>query len=507
MNENLKHKILFVDDEEMSRSTFDRNFGDKYQIHFAHNPIKAKEIIASNPDIAIVVADQRMPGETGVDLLELILKQYPKIVRIISTAYSDYNVVVDAINNARVFAYIDKPWNISRLKILLERGIEYYHTSNQEEGLINISSASSNAEVCIEGDELLDIEAILKILSTIGEFDQRKNKSQIKYSLTQKDGDIVIGCQNKQTKVIRHVSLADYRTKAGQITLESDDGSISNILGPTIQPKHLEESSQSDNRRSEPSQYEYKNFRAPSQQDPNAQTIDSRVVQIKKTADEIVFFLVEMRQSFESSGLKSTDALAKLALDLDALISTFRKISENNLFENRNLTKSIEKLSAFMRPFEIGQEPIRLLVTQGIFTESSITGLFVSHNILARLFGKSLLHPSSSMILLARNGNSSENRNALVIFSLLLLSPLLVVLLAPLLKSQISQKFENLIIFSSLVGVALISATAVHKGMGKMKLDQKLSLGPGNSITLASTGAISVFLFVIIFGYKFIFRA
>jgi signal transduction histidine kinase len=58
----------------------------------------------------VLVADQRMPGMTGVQLIEVVRGEFPDVLRMLMTAYSDLDAAIDAINLGRVQRYIQKPW-------------------------------------------------------------------------------------------------------------------------------------------------------------------------------------------------------------------------------------------------------------------------------------------------------------------------------------------------------------------------------------------------------------
>ncbi len=105
-----KLKLLYVDDEKVNLTNFAIAFKREYQIFTAGSGQEALEIFKDNDDIAIVVADQRMPGMTGVELLHDIKKHNEDVVRIILTAYTEVSDIIDSINKGSIYQYIVKPW-------------------------------------------------------------------------------------------------------------------------------------------------------------------------------------------------------------------------------------------------------------------------------------------------------------------------------------------------------------------------------------------------------------
>ena len=105
-----RYAVLYVDDEPKARLYFVQAFEDDFVIYTAGDAHEAMNILEAHAsDIGVLVSDQRMPGEKGVELLEKARKLNPNLVRILVTAYSDYQTVVDAVNNGRVFRYLHKP--------------------------------------------------------------------------------------------------------------------------------------------------------------------------------------------------------------------------------------------------------------------------------------------------------------------------------------------------------------------------------------------------------------
>jgi len=70
----------------------------------------------NNQEFDLVMADYMMPGMNGVELLKKVKEMNPNIVRVLITGYSDGNIAKDAINNAEVHHYIEKPWENKNLR-------------------------------------------------------------------------------------------------------------------------------------------------------------------------------------------------------------------------------------------------------------------------------------------------------------------------------------------------------------------------------------------------------
>lgn len=124
---DLKHfPILVVDDEQDNLDAFRFNFRKLLDMHTALNGPEALKIL-ENLDAAVLVTDQRMPGMSGLELLKEASKIRPDAVGIIITAFSDMEVLIEAINLGQVYRYIAKPWDSREVRGILQQAIERFH--------------------------------------------------------------------------------------------------------------------------------------------------------------------------------------------------------------------------------------------------------------------------------------------------------------------------------------------------------------------------------------------
>ena len=109
--------VLYVDDEEMALKYFTRAFENTFPILTALNATDGYRLLEQNRErIGLVITDQRMPGEKGVQFLERARQLHPRAIRILTTAYSDLNVAIEAVNSGAIYKYVTKPWDIPQLR-------------------------------------------------------------------------------------------------------------------------------------------------------------------------------------------------------------------------------------------------------------------------------------------------------------------------------------------------------------------------------------------------------
>lgn len=124
MNES--PEILYIDDEPNNLLSMKAAFRLHYKIHTAIDTAEARKILEANPDIRVIFCDQRMPGETGVEFLASIKKDFPRPVRILLTAHADMETVIDAVNRGHIFRFVRKPWVEEELLSSIEEANKFY---------------------------------------------------------------------------------------------------------------------------------------------------------------------------------------------------------------------------------------------------------------------------------------------------------------------------------------------------------------------------------------------
>lgn len=131
------HHILYVDDEVKALQYFRECFEDEYVIHIADNAGDGFALLQEHGDrIGVLITDQRMPGETGVELMEKARKLNPNLVRILVTAYAEYQTAVDAVNSGRAFRYLHKPWDPEEIDGVLSQAVSYYDALAERDRLL-----------------------------------------------------------------------------------------------------------------------------------------------------------------------------------------------------------------------------------------------------------------------------------------------------------------------------------------------------------------------------------
>jgi DNA-binding NtrC family response regulator len=129
--------ILIVDDEKNIREGLGRSLEmDGYTVLLAEDGKQGWNLV-NEEQVDLVIADLRMPGMSGGDLLKRISSSYPTIPVIILTGHGTVETAVEAMRNG-AFDFVTKPVNLGRLSLLVERALSnrelvLQHRSLQEE--------------------------------------------------------------------------------------------------------------------------------------------------------------------------------------------------------------------------------------------------------------------------------------------------------------------------------------------------------------------------------------
>jgi signal transduction histidine kinase len=119
-----RHAVLIVDDQPENVNLLANLLGDRYTLFKARDGAAALEILRRH-DVHLILTDQRMPGMTGVELLEKARRIRPECVRMLVTAYPDVQNAIEAINRGHVSRYITKPFDPDALRLEIARELEH----------------------------------------------------------------------------------------------------------------------------------------------------------------------------------------------------------------------------------------------------------------------------------------------------------------------------------------------------------------------------------------------
>lgn len=131
-----KPRVLVVDDEEQNLVIFKTSFRRELKVSTASSAKAAIELIESQDEpFPVIVTDQKMPEMTGVDLLVRVRERWPDSIRMVLTAYTDVDSIIDAINRGNVYKFIYKPWDREELLRTILNAVETFELRQRNKAL------------------------------------------------------------------------------------------------------------------------------------------------------------------------------------------------------------------------------------------------------------------------------------------------------------------------------------------------------------------------------------
>jgi FixJ family two-component response regulator len=146
--------VLFVDDEPAILATFVRQFRyaalrreraalPPFDVRTALGAEAAFEVLREPGNVAVIVADLRMPGMDGVRFLEEARGLAPDAVRMMLTGQADMTTAVDAINRGAIFRFLTKPCEHQALAAAVDAALEQHRLVRAERQLLDQTLAGA----------------------------------------------------------------------------------------------------------------------------------------------------------------------------------------------------------------------------------------------------------------------------------------------------------------------------------------------------------------------------
>ena len=130
-----KCSLLLVDDEAHVLELLVRTTSSKFEVLTATNANEAQAVFTRR-SVDLILTDQKLPGRTGVQLLEWVWQHHPRTIRLLNTGLSVLEDAIDAINRCQVYHWVLKPWNLNFLLRVLRNAAEKFKLEQGREQLL-----------------------------------------------------------------------------------------------------------------------------------------------------------------------------------------------------------------------------------------------------------------------------------------------------------------------------------------------------------------------------------
>lgn len=127
-SDKVKRTVLFVDDEVNILSSLKRGLHkEEYKQIFVSSAKDALEELKKS-EVEVLVTDMRMPDMNGLELMKIVEKEYPDIVKIVLSGYTQLPQILATVNQVNIFKFITKPWDLEAdFKRIIRDSIEFYN--------------------------------------------------------------------------------------------------------------------------------------------------------------------------------------------------------------------------------------------------------------------------------------------------------------------------------------------------------------------------------------------
>ncbi len=156
--------LLLVDDEREILVALTDLFEDRYRVLSSTSPVAALDLVAANPDIAVIVSDQRMPELTGSQFLARA-RRIGDAEAVLLTGYADLSAVIAAVNDGAIGGYANKPWDADALRAMVDAAADRFALRRA----LAFERSAFHGLAEGSGDRVTIIDASGRVVRSIGE--------------------------------------------------------------------------------------------------------------------------------------------------------------------------------------------------------------------------------------------------------------------------------------------------------------------------------------------------
>jgi len=167
--------ILVVDDEPQVLVALEDLLSDEFLVLKSESAERALHLVEQEPDIAVVVSDQRMPSMQGDQLFKALRSRFDA-ERILATGFADLTAVIRAVNDGQIFAYVTKPWDPEDLRAKIHRAADHFRLTRElahERKLLEDLMHSMPDAIYFKDTELRFERVNAELLFVLGKSDQQ----------------------------------------------------------------------------------------------------------------------------------------------------------------------------------------------------------------------------------------------------------------------------------------------------------------------------------------------
>jgi two-component system response regulator PilR (NtrC family) len=116
-------RILVVDDEQSMREFLEIFFRREGFDVVTTGDVDSALLAIESDDFDVVISDVKMPGRTGLDLLQAVNETSPETIVIMITAFASTETAIAAMKQG-AYDYVTKPFKVDELRLVVEKALE-----------------------------------------------------------------------------------------------------------------------------------------------------------------------------------------------------------------------------------------------------------------------------------------------------------------------------------------------------------------------------------------------
>ncbi len=124
--------LLVASDDGAARASLQDLLSDEFDVKVASSLDEAQTILKSEW-VQIILCDQRMPEQSGIEFLESVRVLWPEVIRMVVAVNPDHDEVLSAINGAGIYQLVTKPWDETELRLSLNNAAELFRLNRKNE--------------------------------------------------------------------------------------------------------------------------------------------------------------------------------------------------------------------------------------------------------------------------------------------------------------------------------------------------------------------------------------
>lgn len=154
-------RVLFVDDDRNVLSGLNRILRKESFTTLSAESAESALLLLASEEIDVIVADDRMPGMFGTELLHRVREAKPDVLRILMTGHADFETAMRAINQGEVFRFLTKPCHPEDLIAALHAAIRERELLLENRRLVGLLRRR-HGEVCDIHRGAMELRDVLK---------------------------------------------------------------------------------------------------------------------------------------------------------------------------------------------------------------------------------------------------------------------------------------------------------------------------------------------------------